>query len=266
MLTHSWFIANICEATRIIQSAPLQDFKVNSSQWNWYSRTWLCFGSSTLTASLARKIKQNRGFKHVFLVLYPGKDRELHHRNEICFSLSRWKSSWLLFDSEVTVVSGEVSDYSTVCADFHHSIVALQLFLGDEAFGNRRNPWRETGFRFQLGVQVKCLIQIDPLFILAYSTQCLLDDPPPLHPSVLSAVLGDVLPPVATVFPEDVEEFASQARLPWFNQALGVDHQSAGLPVLMTSYHIFKSWRRERMVTQYVKEEFQYFLTWALYL
>lgn len=34
MLTHSWFIANICEMTRIIQSAPLQHSKVNSSQWN----------------------------------------------------------------------------------------------------------------------------------------------------------------------------------------------------------------------------------------
>lgn len=155
--------------------------------------------------------------------------------------------------------SGEVSDYSTVCADFYHSIVALQLFLWDVAFGNRRNPWRETGFRFRLGVRAKCLISNRPSVHLACSTQSLLDDPPPLHPSVLSAVLGDVLPPVATVFSEDVEEFAPQARLPWFNQALGVDHQSAGLPVLMTSYHIFKSWRRERTVTLYVKGEFGYF-------
>lgn len=58
MLTHSWFIANICEPTRIIQSAPLQHFKVNSSQWNRYSRRDCVFGSSTLTASLARSITE----------------------------------------------------------------------------------------------------------------------------------------------------------------------------------------------------------------
>lgn len=48
--------------------------------------------------------------------------------------------------------------------------------------------------------------------------------------------------PAATVISEDVENFMSQGRLPRFNQALGVDHQPAGLPVLMTSHNIFRSW------------------------
>lgn len=55
------------------------------------------------------------------------------------------------------------------------------------------------------------------------------------------AVLGDSLP-AAAVFSEDVEQFASQVRLPWFNKALGVDHETARLPVFMTSHDILRSW------------------------
>lgn len=50
---------------------------------------------------------------------------------------------------------------------------------------------------------------------------------------------------MATNFSEDVEELASQAGLPRFDQALGVDRWPAGLPVLMTSHNILKSWKRE---------------------
>lgn len=51
---------------------------------------------------------------------------------------------------------------------------------------------------------------------------------------------------MAAVFSEDVEEFASQTRLPGFNQALSVDHQSTSLPVLMASHYILKSWVEDR--------------------
>lgn len=47
---------------------------------------------------------------------------------------------------------------------------------------------------------------------------------------------------MAAVFSEDVEEFASEACLPRFNKALGVNNKSAFLPVFMTSHHILRSW------------------------
>ncbi len=69
----------------------------------------------------------------------------------------------------------------------------------------------------------------------------------PLSVPLSIAVVGDALP-VAAVFSEDVEDFAPQVWLPRFNQALGVDHQSAGLPVLVASHHILWSWRREQSI------------------
>lgn len=47
---------------------------------------------------------------------------------------------------------------------------------------------------------------------------------------------------MAAVFSEDVEEFASEACLPRFNKALGVNNKSAFLPVFMTSHHILRSY------------------------
>lgn len=50
---------------------------------------------------------------------------------------------------------------------------------------------------------------------------------------------------MAAVFSEDVEEFASEACLPRFNKALGVNNKSAFLPVFMTSHHILRSYSGE---------------------
>lgn len=50
---------------------------------------------------------------------------------------------------------------------------------------------------------------------------------------------------MTAVLSEDVEELGSQACLPGFNQALGVDYRPACFPVLMTSHDVLRSWKKK---------------------
>lgn len=102
-------------------------------------------------------------------------------------------------------------------------------------------------FAFTFSVQAmsnsgSCCVHVAHYFTYPSHNICMwmliLSIAPYIYPVQL---LSDALP-AATVFPEDVEDFASQAWLPRFNKALGVDHQSARLPVLMTSHYILRSW------------------------
>lgn len=160
-------------------------------------------------------------------------------------------TAWfVLFDANLTVVLARCLFLPQV--NNSQSSVALQFFLGAVDSGNRRNcviPVAGMGFCFHFNVQAKCLNQTVHLLILytlsfIQHITCMSQMIFNLSILLPRAVFGDDLP-VATVFSEDVEEFASQACLPWFNQALGVDHQPAGLPVLMTSHYILRSWKRE---------------------
>lgn len=116
------------------------------------------------------------------------------------------------------------------------------------------------GFCFRFNVQAKCLNQTVhslTLYTLSLIQHIVCISQMIVNLSILlpRAGLGDGLP-VATVFSEDVEEFAPQAWLPRFNQALGVDHQPAGLPVLMTSHYILRPWKRDsRTNWEWCKEQ-----------
>lgn len=58
---------------------------------------------------------------------------------------------------------------------------------------------------------------------------------------------------MAAVFLEDVEEFATQTRLPGLYQTFGVHHQPAGLPVLVAGHHVLRPWKTETGGARHVR-------------